>query len=268
MCTALCLATERNAPYGLIEALLSLGADVNGTGESEGPCHNGCPEECYQHQWDPATIHRPVLFAVWNDRTDLVELFINYGVNLDVRDGNGLYPVEIACARGNVNIVKKLLPYSDKIDCGTFFTSLKFPDILSLFVREASADVCEYYDQSLYFASRDGYTESVQILLDAGAKTEYRGLFGRTALSVAIEGKHDQIVEILIKTGADVNARDHFGCNILWVAMLKYEKMVSVLLKAGATVTNDEYTVGAAIKRNNKEILDILDASHARNKYL
>ena len=56
---------------------------------------------------------------------------------------------------------------------------------------------------ALIFASLDGHTAIVQLLLGAGADKEAKDQFGYTALMSASEGGHTAIVELLLGAGAD-----------------------------------------------------------------
>ena len=68
---------------------------------------------------------------------------------------------------------------------------------------------------------------------DPNAKDSERG---RTALLAASENENLKILSLLLKVGADVNAKDNNGVTALMVATLNNAEAVSLLLEAGADV--------------------------------
>lgn len=58
----------------------------------------------------------------------------------------------------------------------------------------------------IHFAANAGNTEVIQILLDAGADIEVKTRDGMKALDLAVLHRRRDVVEMLIKAGADVNA--------------------------------------------------------------
>lgn len=256
MCTPLCFAAELNQRFEVIEALLTLGADVNGTGKRMGPCDESCNEECSFHENDMSTVHSPIIFAVKNNRRDLVKLFLNHDVNLNVRDGNNYLPIELACENGNSEIVALLLPHFTPTNHHLLVISVKFPNILSTLIGREGFE--RYYDMTLYWASEENQEESIKILLDAGAKTEYAGSIDRTALFEAVRNKNKSAVKMLIEAGANVNAVGSDKLSVLQVAIHEDKDIVSILLKHGAKVERDTYTLKIASIFDNTEVLEIL----------
>jgi ankyrin repeat protein len=54
----------------------------------------------------------------------------------------------------------------------------------------------------LQCASFNGALEAVRLLLEHGADVEKKDIYGQTALQVAAEEGHDEVVELLRKHGA------------------------------------------------------------------
>ncbi|ESU15233.1 hypothetical protein FGSG_08155 [Fusarium graminearum PH-1] len=74
----------------------------------------------------------------------------------------------------------------------------------------------------LIWAAMNGYTATVEVLLEHGADANSREKYGRTALSMAAEEGHESIVSLLLATeGVDADSRDseeqsplyHAACN-------------------------------------------------------
>ena len=64
---------------------------------------------------------------------------------------------------------------------------------------------------ALILAREKGHTEIVQALIGAGADVNAKNQYGNTALMVASEKGHTEIVQALIEAGADVNVKDFEG---------------------------------------------------------
>ncbi|KXH69232.1 receptor-interacting serine/threonine-protein kinase, partial [Colletotrichum salicis] len=73
----------------------------------------------------------------------------------------------------------------------------------------------------LIWGSLEGHDNIVQILLNKGADVNAQGGRYGNALQAASEGGHDNIVQMLLNEGADVNAQgDRYG-NALQAASLR-----------------------------------------------
>jgi ankyrin repeat protein len=101
----------------------------------------------------------------------------------------------------------------------------------------------------LPIAAYRGEIKTVKKLLDRGFDVNY-GFQGDTALSNAAERNHEQIVELLLSYGADVNIGDPLG----GAAKNANEKLVRLLLERGA----DPNSLGNAVRGHNVEIVKLL----------
>ena len=57
-----------------------------------------------------------------------------------------------------------------------------------------------FYTPPIHFAVREGHSEIVQMLLDAGADSEWNGHYGESLIDMAKERGHDGVASILEKT--------------------------------------------------------------------
>ena len=90
---------------------------------------------------------------------------------------------------------------------------------------------------SLYYASLVGLEQVVGVLLATGADVNAAGGHYGNALQAASEGGREKMVQILIDAGADVNAAGGGYGNALQAASAGgHEKMVQMLIDAGADV--------------------------------
>lgn len=82
--------------------------------------------------------------------------------------------------------------------------------------------VAKYQWTPLHWAVRRGQVENVRNLIGR-EDIEARDFQGRTPLHIAVLSGHDAIVELLLRNGADVNARDQWGITPLRRAELVVE---------------------------------------------
>ena len=96
---------------------------------------------------------------------------------------------------------------------------------------------------ALIRASKNGHTETATMLLENGADVNAKDNDNWTALIEASENKQTEIVALLLENGADVNATDVNGKTALFVASINgYTEIVALLLENGAHVnTTDNY---------------------------
>ncbi len=81
-------------------------------------------------------------------------------------------------------------------------------------------------------AAESGSIDKVQKYINSGGDLNIRGNNGITALMIACDREHIEIVKLLIAAGADLNAKDDDGFTALMIA----DKEIGKLLKAaGAT---------------------------------
>lgn len=97
----------------------------------------------------------------------------------------------------------------------------------------------------LMVAAENGQVETIELLLnksaDINAKTEMVFFKGYTALIAAVSGGHARAVKILIEKGADVNTKFQGRWSSLVIASVaNYKDVVEILLKNGADRTNLE----------------------------
>lgn len=100
----------------------------------------------------------------------------------------------------------------------------------------ARIDACDGAGFSaLMAASFNGRSTVVQMLVDGGADLELRDKAGYTALMFAANAGQLECVRILVEAGSEINARDNDGSiPIMFAAQHGYLEIVSLLLDHGA----------------------------------
>ncbi len=133
---------------------------------------------------------------------------------------------------------------------------------------------------ALIAGAMSGDTKAVEAALAGGAEVNSRDADGITPLMHAARGKspeianpnptdHPAVVELLIKRGANVNAKTEAGfVALFWAARYGHEKVAKVLIDNGADVnaTDNDGTTALKWATANKqaEVIALLRAAGAK----
>ncbi|XP_068602317.1 ankyrin repeat domain-containing protein 50 [Brachionichthys hirsutus] len=168
--------------------------------------------------------------AAWGGHEEIVLTLLNYGAQVDKADNNGRTPLIAAAYMGHHEAVEVLLAHNAEVDLadGDGRTALS---VAALCVPTA--------------AGVKGYGEAVSLLLERGADPGHRDHDGMTPLLLAAYEGHDDIIELLLEAGADVDETAGTDGNVaaaaaatplLAAAAMGRMKTVSRLLVWGAAV--------------------------------
>lgn len=152
--------------------------------------------------------------SFWN-RPGAVNCLARYGADVEAQDRGGWTPLHAASVRGASRSISALLRFgADK----------NRPDWRGL--------------PALHLAAEHGHLNATTVLLVAGADVHSRhGEDEYSALDSASVGGHREVLEAIVRHGADVNAGDSGGITALFVAAM-YDRMraIDYLVEAGAKV--------------------------------
>nr|XP_018904143.1 PREDICTED: ankyrin-3-like isoform X1 [Bemisia tabaci]XP_018904144.1 PREDICTED: ankyrin-3-like isoform X1 [Bemisia tabaci] len=190
----------------------------------------------------------------------VVELFLSWGADPDMKDVHGSNALHAAAKSKAEGVVKWLLRYGADIHCVNRFgrtplyglanAGLK-TEVELLLARGAKVDLADKNgDTPLHEASK-GQPEIVELLLPYGARVNALNERGQTPLlcAAAFSNPEDftpetrerveNVIEILVKNGADVNRADLEGGTALhFLAASGCERGVKLLLENGATANS------------------------------
>ncbi len=95
----------------------------------------------------------------------------------------------------------------------------------------------ELVSEAFYIACRNGHVDVARFLLEKGADINCRGFFGAPGLHWAAINGHKPMVEFLIAHGADLHMRDtqFNGTPLNWALEGKQEEIAQLLQSQGAT---------------------------------
>ncbi|HKH71191.1 MAG TPA: ankyrin repeat domain-containing protein [Vicinamibacterales bacterium] len=173
------MAAVRAGSIDAVRALLDAGAQVNTA--------------------EPQVGHTALMWAVREDRPELVSLLLTRGATVDVKTRTGSQPAARPPGAGGgshgVGIVRGgVPPQGEQPPAPGGMTALSF-------------------------AAREGRLGAARLLLDAGADVNAGEANGISPLVMAITNRHTPVAALLLARGADPNARDWWGRTPLWSAV-------------------------------------------------
>lgn len=222
---------------------------------------------------DPTTA---LVAAARANRIDVVELLLKAKADIDRRVPERGTALDAAVVAGNRQVVDLLLahkPATRSID--EAFVDAAFtgqPEMLRL-LQQHGADVAKLATRALVSAvgtaryPEASSAEAVAFLLKAGADLKVLDPDdGGTPLHLAARSSHPAVVTVLLKQGAEVDARDAQGRTPLWWAAGRGQVgTVTALLNAGADPKlrdRDGSSVVDRARSNNDDAAVALLRSH------
>ncbi|KAL4635128.1 ankyrin repeat and SAM domain-containing protein 6 [Arapaima gigas] len=145
-----------------------------------------------------------------------------------------------ACDEGDHESARRILEPGAS-DCGGGGAQCRVerePDAAASPVPVDCAD--EEGNTPLQFAAAGGHEKLVRFLLRKGASVDRRNHYGWSALMQAARFGHVNVAHILLENGAEINAKNRMGASVLTVAARGgHLNMVKLLMESGAFV--DDY---------------------------
>ena len=179
--------------------------------------------------------------------------FKNNGLftNINVQNKDGRTPLMDAFKNGEIFIARQLLQHGadptiktndgETVLMMTGAPSLEYETDLIQWLLDAgakSSDVSNFGNTPLIAAARNGYAEIVKVLLDDNANVNATDKYGRSALLESARFAKDmEVITLLVKRGADINAVDNDRNTALSLAAASHLDSVEVvrgLLRLGA----------------------------------
>ena len=201
-----------------------------------------------------------LLRAAGNGINKAVQFLLEMGVNIDNVGSNGMTALMLASKAGHEEIVETLLSAGANGSCQYHGQTAVRTDTVSLphthIDQESMAAkkdetaavetlVTHYKGDpdkqdnngltALMYASQNGHSKVVQILLKGGADPNIQKKDGWAALMSASVNGHSKVVQILLKGGTDPNIQTKDGLVALMSASQNgHSEVVQILLKGGA----------------------------------
>ena len=192
--------------------------------------------------------------AAKNGKTEIVKDFLAGGMDVDASvDGTALIA---AAASKNLDMVKLLVENGANVNetnyLGTALTTAVYVsnfDIANYLIANGADVNLPGGDgtNAIVIASKNGEGEMIELLVKNGANVNYKfpGT-GLTALVFSSASGHLAAVEQLIKGGANVNFKDNSGTTVLdWAMLGNYIEVAKVLIENGASVKDNTVMIAS-----------------------
>ena len=187
----------------------------------------------------------PLMHACFDGgRLDNIKMLIQNGADIQASNSNGLTVIHFASRNSNQEVVEFLLK-SDKISVNAADNLNRTP--------------------LMYACCDGGRLDNIKILIQNGADIQARDNNGSTVLHFASASSNQEVVEFLLKLNKiSVNATNHFNQTPLMHACIDGGRLdnIKMLLKNGANIQARDYygsTVLHIASRNSKqEVVEFL----------
>lgn len=131
--------------------------------------------------------------AAWKGYVSSLRALLTNGCPPNFHDANGNTALILACRNGHDNIVEELLKFGVNVNKANFR------------VRATA----------LHWACTRDNIECAKMILKAGAEINAKTMSGRTPIFMAARADNDEIVDLLLRSGADPSIQDNHSENIL-----------------------------------------------------
>lgn len=218
---------------------------------------------------DDLDIQTPIIRMVSCGYGDILEMLLNFKVNINVLDNLGRSLVNIATENDYTDILSLLLKFNADPNMADTqgFTPLcvaaglgKTLSCHMLLTHGADPNKCSFANMfPLYWATLNGYPEIVKLLLEFKANPNLQNSNGWTSLYVACRNGNYSIVCLLVNANADPNIlQTNYGVAPLFEAISRgYNDIVKLLLKHNADckhLVHGRYALNEAVEMGHIEV--------------
>ncbi len=208
-------------------------------------------------------------WAAAEGKAEFAELLLAHGAEVSARNVFGASPLSNALFWKHLDIVKLLVGHG----CD-FFDAVELGDEemverLLKGNRELALQAIEHGETALHLAARRGHNQIADLLLKYGADVNAKGPEGQTPLFYAID--QYETARLLISRGAKLNERRATGGTFLDMAVsIGRTELVKMLLESGAQVNTGRdggrSALDEAAANGHDEIVNLLKAFGAEGE--
>jgi pectate lyase len=181
--------------------------------------------------------HTPLHFVVSYGHKDVVELLIAKGADVNAKNNDGQRPLDLAMILNRKGIFELLLEEGAELSMHTA-AYLGDIDKVRNFIEagtNVNGEPLRGGITPLYWAVREHHEDVAELLIEKGANVQVKNRRGWTPLHHAVRGGNRDMVELLITKCADVNAKLKSGKTALSLAKERgHTEIVELLRKHGA----------------------------------
>lgn len=222
----------------------------------------------------------PLIIATGAGRFDAVRMLLDHGANASTSDYAGLTPLHWAVNRNRPRIVRMLLehgadPLAESADghdavliAHMSLEGVDLEEMMMVFSRDIEClhtrDPRKIALKQLLLAAESGKLDLITALVQGGdVNVNSEDEDGYTGLLFASENGQDDAVELLIRLGAEVDAKNVAGESSIWLASrYGHEAIVRTLIENGADLDSsdelDQTAISAAAEGGHLRVVEIL----------
>ena len=212
--------------YDLLRSLIAKGADVNMTGEKGGT---------------------PLMAAVVLNDLKCVNILLKAGADVNKADFYSDTALMWVARTGHVKCLEILIKSGADVNAISHYG-----EVAQLEMNYEFTWNIEDGSTALIKATKGGHDECVNKLIEAGADVNIADKRGFRALIFAVKHCTFTTIERLVAVGADVNVHDHTALDwipIHWAATKGREDVLDLLIKTGADVNSTDDVKCTALMR-------------------
>ena len=155
---------------------------------------------------------QPLHFAVEENLTQMVELLLEKGAELNAQNGWGITPLCLATVADNQTIIELLMAKNAQVDLATAIVAGQWEQAQALL--DAQPTLISEKPLLIHYTIQQGLGSATSWLLERGVDINIRARYqlgdhvaSLTPLHAAIKAERVEIARILLESGADVNAK-------------------------------------------------------------
>ncbi|KRT84771.1 Ankyrin repeat-containing protein [Oryctes borbonicus] len=209
----------------------------------------------------------PLIYAIKVKDKDIIEMLIYYNADVNCRNRYDKTPLCRAIEENSIDIVELLLRNGANVN---YVNLDSFTPLIIAIIKTKRNTVPISLDNNTYInfpghitVSTSKKMQIIEVLLRNGADINYTDLNGMTPLTHAIKVRDIESIQILLKNNADVNFMDESGQTPLFKAIdTRSTDIIELLLLNGACVNHVDRLCRTplirAIALGNKDIIQLL----------
>ncbi|XP_019854452.1 PREDICTED: ankyrin repeat domain-containing protein 17-like isoform X2 [Amphimedon queenslandica] len=187
----------------------------------------------------------PLCIACEQGHTEVVKLLLEHKAKVNVTDNNGNTPLDLACVKGHTEIVKLLLKHGIDNAKNTYDENCIVLRMAGAGGQLEGVNIINHTNREngtpLQIVCIKGYTEIVELLLKHGADVNVTDKDDRTPLHIACMKQHKEIIKLLLKKeDVDLNVadKDNSHTPLLFACKEGYTEIVELLLEHNGVHVN------------------------------
>ncbi len=184
--------------------------------------------------------HAQFLHYLENNDVTSIDKTLSNGISPNIDIGDGWTPLMLASCNGYYEVVKILIEHGADVNLMDDKNETALSTALAFACNPEGKEPDEAAEASQYWQSvfEGKHVQIVRLLLQAGAKVNTQNVFANQFLMLCCREGRSNFVRALLDNGADVNAKDSIGMTPLMHATLppSQPEVFNLLLERGGNV--------------------------------